>query len=251
MNGMLSPQDVLQGIPGWERASWSELEGGLTNRNWLVETNGRKAVLKVDASPRTAPFNARHVEARIQEAAAAGGLANSVLFVTDTVYLTEFVDGDVWTDEHLRSDENIRALAAALKSLHRLPLSGRAFDPLAAASAYLLDIGDADPVMAEHCMHTIQSLQQPQHLCCCHNDLVAENILMAQTLRFLDWEYAADNDPVFDLATIVAHHRLPNRQVDLLLDAYFDGDGKRWRKRLAEQEQLYEALYWLWRQSRP
>ena len=251
MNDMASPRDVLQGIPGWDQASWSELDGGLTNRSWLVETGGRKAVLKVDAFPRTAPFNSRRAEARIQSAAAMRGLANAVLYVTDTVYLSEFVDGDVWTAEHLQNDENICALAAAVRALHALPLCGRVFDPVAAASSYLPDIGDADPLLAKRCMDTIQSVQQPQHLCCCHNDLVAENILIAESLRFLDWEYAADNDPFFDLATIVAHHRLSSRQADLLLNAYFDGDGARWRKRLAEQEQLYEALYWLWRQSRP
>ena len=251
MNDLQSPQDTLQTIPGWEQASWSGLDGGLTNRSWLVEANGRKAVLKVDASPRPPPFNTRRAEARIQRAAAAQGLANSVLFVADTVYLTEFVDGVVWTGEDLHSDNNIRALAAALQSLHGLPLSGRVFDPLAAASSYLPDIGDADPIVAERCMDTVRSTQKPQHLCCCHNDLVAENILLAQTLRFLDWEYAADNDPFFDLATVVAHHGLSHRQADLLLDTYFDGDGSRWRERLTEQEQLYEALYWLWHQSRP
>ena len=251
MNDQSSPQEVLQRIPGWERASWRELDGGLTNRNWLVEVSGRKAVLKVDASPRTLPFNNRRDEARIQRAAATLGLANSVLFATDTIYLTEYVDGKVWSGEQLQSDDNIGALASALRALHALPLTGRVFDPLTAAKRYLLEIGDADPLIAKRCMDTVQSMQKPQHLCCCHNDLVAENILMAETLRFLDWEYAADNDPFFDLATIVAHHRLSNRQADLLLDAYFDGGGTRWYKRLAEQEQLYEALYWLWSQSRP
>lgn len=250
MSELSSPQAILQGIPGWERASWSELDGGLTNRSWIVEVDGRKAVLKVDASPRTRPFNSRREEARIQGVAAERGLANTVLFVADTVYLTEFVEGEVWSGEHLHSDENIRALATALRKLHALPLTGRVFDPLAAADRYLLKIGDADPLIARRCMDTVESMQKPQHLCCCHNDLVAENILMAESMRFLDWEYAADNDPFFDLATIVAQHRLPNRQADLLLDAYFDGDGKRWRKRLAEQEKLYEALYWLWHQSR-
>jgi hypothetical protein len=35
-----------------------------------------------------------------------------------------------------------------------------------------------------------------------------------------------------------------------LLDAYFDGDGKRWREQLQRQAGVYEALLWLWEASR-
>ena len=84
------------------------------------------------------------------------------------------------------------------------------------------------------------------NLCCCHNDLVAENIISAPEIRFLDWEYACDNDPLFDLAIVVAHHDLSERQAGVLLDAYFDGDGARWREQLDVQMRLYGALNWLW-----
>ena len=95
-------------------------------------------------------------------------------------------------------------------------------------------------------MVVIESMRHPGNLCFCHNDLVAENIIAAPDVMFLDWEYACDNDPLFDLATVVAHHELSNRQADLLLDAYFEGDGARWRRHLADQERLYDSLRWLW-----
>ena len=87
-------------------------------------------------------------------------------------------------------------------------------------------------------------------LCCCHNDLVVANIINAPETRFLDWEYACDNDPLFDLATVTAHHELTSRQRDTLLDAYFDGDGRRWRSQLDCQAEVYEALLYLWTASR-
>ena len=65
-------------------------------------------------------------------------------------------------------------------------------------------------------------------------------------IRFLDWEYACDNDPLFDLATVVAHHGLNDRQAGVLLDAYFDGNGGRWRNALTSQMRLYDALNGLW-----
>jgi thiamine kinase-like enzyme len=245
-----SPSSVLASIPGWQDASWQALPGGQTNETYLVEANGEKAVLKIDSAPRSVPFNTRFEESRIQKQAASVGLANDVLYIEETVYLTAHVEGRTWSPSDLAEDENLVRLAQALRRLHALPPTGRPFDAVSAARRYLDDIGDEDPVIAEQYVALIESTRRPGNLCFCHNDLVAENIIAAPDVMFLDWEYACDNDPFFDLATVVAHHELPNRQAELLLDAYFDGDGSRWRTQLVEQERLYDALHWLWAAAR-
>jgi thiamine kinase-like enzyme len=79
---------------------------------------------------------------------------------------------------------------------------------------------------------------------------VVQNIINTPETRFLDWEYACDNDPFFDLATVVAHHGLSSAQRDVLLDAYFDGNGARWREQLVRQAEVYESLLYLWEQAR-
>lgn len=246
MNAVLSPEDALGRIPGWEDAGIHELRGGLTNRTFLVESAGRLGVLKVDRTIRTSPYNARIEEARIQGIAADRDLANRVLYVDDTVYLTEYVDGAVWTRKDLDDEDKLVQLARALRELHALPLTGRFFDARAAAQQYLNKLGEAVAVKAREHVEIIEHLRLPQHLCCCHNDLVVSNILSAPHICFLDWEYACDNDLFFDLATVVSHHELSNQQAQLLLDAYFDGDGARWHSQLAAQVRLYAALHWLW-----
>ena len=241
-----SPATVLERIPGWRGASWSELPGGLTNRTLLVEKDGRRAVLKIDPSPRTAPYNSRRDEASIQERAAALGRANHVLHVEDTVLLSEWGEGEVWTRTHLGHHDNLRRVAAALREIHTLPLTGRTFDAVAAAQLYAGSLNASMSGAAEGHLAVVESAPGPMNLCCCHNDLVAENIIATPDIRFLDWEYACDNDPLFDLAIVVAHHGLSGQQAGILLDAYFDGDGARWRERLNVQMRLYEALCWLW-----
>ena len=233
-------------IPGWRGASWSELPGGLTNRTLLVEKDGRRAVLKIDPSPRRVPYNSRRDEARIQQRAAALGRANGVLYVEDTVLLSEWGEGDVWTRAHFDEDDNLARVATALREMHRLPLTGRTFDAASAARLYARKLDAALSGDAERQLAAIEAAPGPMNLCCCHNDLVAENIISTPGIRFLDWEYACDNDPLFDLAIVVAHHGLPGQQADILLDAYFDGDGARWRKQLNVQMRLYDALNWLW-----
>ncbi len=246
-----SPDNVIGDLPDWRGATWAELTGGLTNRSWLLEKDGRKAVLKIDDEPRTAPYNTRPAEAAVQTAAENAGLANAVLFSDRQVYLTEYVDGAAWDPGRLDRDGKIEQLASALRRLHALPQSGRSFNAPGAAKKYVLSIENPDKALVSVCLDIVRKTRLPNYLCCCHNDLVAENIITTPELKFLDWEYACDNDPMFDLATIVEHHELSETVAQKLLDAYFDGAGDRWQTRLAEQQRLYLALYWLWLASRP
>jgi len=222
----------------------------MTNQPWLVEANGQRAVLKIDRVRREAPFNSRRSEAQVQNAAVAADLAARVLYATDTVLMTEYVEGVVWSLNCLEDDANLESLALALKKLHSLPLTGRTFDAMGAARMYAKLINPAAAAKVSEYLNKIEAGPRPQNLCCCHNDLVVANIINTPSVRFLDWEYACDNDPFFDLATIVAHHKLTPEQSNYLLDAYFDGDGERWRDQLARQTDVYDALYWLWEAAR-
>jgi len=241
---------VLSAIPGWEDATCSELTGGLSNRTYLVEAGDNKAVLKIDDGSRSSPYNARNTEARIQTMAADKGLAGRVLYASDTVYMTEYLEGIVWSGEHLEDNTNLDVLATGLRKLHALQLTGRTFDATGAARDYIQRIDKADPELVSEYLRKVEAGPMPHNLCCCHNDLVVANIINTPEIRFLDWEYACDNDPFFDLATVVAHHELSSEQSDYLLDAYFDGDGRRWREQLVRQASVYEALLWLWEAAR-
>ena len=247
----MTPADVLADIDGWEGARVSVLSGGLSNHTWLVEKDGDRAVLKIDDQPRGAPYNTRRNEADIQSQACESGLANRVLYVHETVYLSEYVEGEVWSPDNLKDDAHLQQLAVALRKLHALPLTGRRFDAVGAARDYAQHARDADKRKVRECLGIIESAPRPQELCLCHNDLVAENIISTPQVRFLDWEYACDNDPLFDLATVAAHHALAWAQRRVLLDAYVGGDASQWHEPFAQQVELYEALLYLWQHSRP
>jgi thiamine kinase-like enzyme len=247
----LTPEEVLVDIPGWEGASCTELNGGLTNRTWRVTAGGKEGVLKIDDGPREAPFNTRCAEANTQNIAARAGLAPHIILANDGLFFTEFVEGVVWQRSCLEEDSNLELIAAALQRLHALPLTGRSFDAGVAAKRYVERIAGLDADVVQKCTEIISRMRRPQNLCCCHNDLVAENLITTPDLKFLDWEYACDNDPFFDIATVVEHHELSDAQVTKLLDAYLGGDGQRWREHLEKQRKLYLALLCLWMGSRP
>ncbi len=246
-----SPRAVLARIPGWEQARFSELRGGLTNRAWRVSVGERHGVLKIDVAPRAAPYNHRLAEQAVQTMAANAELAGPVLYADDTTYLTEYIDGDVWTAADLDVEENLSKLASLLQRLHALPPTGRRFNAVAAAQRYVEEIDAAASDTSLHCVNIVRTQHASHNPCFCHNDLVAENIIATPELRLLDWEYACDNDPFFDLATVVAHHDLSERRSLFFLDRYFNGNGERWRDKLEQQVTLYNAMLWLWYASRP
>ncbi len=250
----MSPEEVLDTVPGWEHAAWRKLPGGISNKSFLLEQDGRRAVLKIDASPRLRPFNTRAEEFKAQSRAASVRLATRPLHASETIYLSEYSDGRAWAPADLQDHGNLRSLAELLRSLHALPSSGRQFDAVAAAETYLADIDNERRQAADEHLSAIAHTPVSVNTCFCHNDLVAENILEADGLRLLDFEYACDNDPVFDLATIVTHHDLDQAAVEALLSAYFsdsyDTDRGSIHDRLAAMCKLYSSLCWLWAAAR-
>ena len=251
MTVTLTPEDILAEIPGWENATCTALNGGLTNSTWRVSAGDKTGVLKIDDRPRVAPFNTRCAEASVQNTANKADLAPGVIQADDGFYFTEYVEGEVWRRSCLHKDGNLELIAASLKRLHALPLTGRSFDAGIAAKRYIERVSGLGADVIDKCNAIISNMRLPRNLCCCHNDLVAENIITTPDLKLLDWEYACDNDPFFDLATVVEHHELSDSHVTKLLDAYLGGDGQRWRAHLEKQRKLYLALLCLWMGSRP
>ncbi len=244
--------EALAAIPGWQGARLARLDGGVINETWLVDDGGRRAVLRLDAEPRHFPLNSRRDEATVQRSAAEAGLATEVLHAADGVYLAVFAAGAPWNAKWLADPDRLMALGRRLRELHSLPLTGRTFDALAAAELYVrrLQGRDVDRAEVERRLATIRAYRAPANLCCCHNDLVAENIVSTPDILFIDWDYACDNDPFFDLATVIEHHHLSQRSAIVLLDAYFGGGGDAWLKQLGRMRELYAALAWLWEASR-
>ncbi|MDJ0698294.1 MAG: choline/ethanolamine kinase family protein [Woeseiaceae bacterium] len=239
------PREVLANIPGWESADIEPLTGGRMNRVYLVDGKFGMAVLKVDDTPQARPRNSRAEEAQVQSAAHEAGLAGRVLYHDERCYITEYVSGTAWTDADLRDPAKLESLGVALRRLHRIPAPARRFDALTAARGYAASIDSRSATVATH-LETIAGVRSRNDVCLCHNDLVAANIVSTPELRFIDWEYACGNDPLFDLATVIVHHGLDESHIDSLMVAYAGRDWQALKARLDEQSRLYTSLLWLW-----
>ncbi len=252
MSSTMTPAEALSRIPGWRGngVACTELKGGLTNRTYQVERDGQKFILRLD-SKHTDVFDLdRPRELTVLEQAAANGIAPKVIFsnVEAGILLTAYVAGRPWQPSDLDDHENLEALSVLLHEVHALPGCDSAFDSSGLARRYVENLTSHDELhtFGIRCQEIIDSIEESGVTCCCHNDVVVENIISASRLMLLDWEYAADNDPLFDLATLISYHELSDEKAKALLSAFTGGTSPELAARLEEQVRLYDAIQWLW-----
>ncbi len=253
---MMSPSDALSRIPGWDGKSvaCTKLKGGLTNRIYLVEREGQKCILRLDAKHTDVFDLDRRRELSVLEQAADSGLAPEVIFsdVGAGILLSAFIPGRTWEASDLDDNANLEALSALLHEVHTLPTCGSAFDASRVARRYVENLSSHYDLHAfgVRCQEIVDSIDRAGVSCCCHNDLVAENVISSSRLMLLDWEYACDNDPLFDLASLIGYHNLTEKTAQELLSAYAGGTDPALVEQLDGQVRLYDAIQWLWLANR-
>jgi len=252
----LSPDEALEMIPelAGTHSRWWAMPGGLTNRNYKVEAADQCFVLRLD-DEHTANFKLdRDTELKARNCACAAGLAPRVVFADNNhgILFSEYLTGDVWQAADLNETQNLVSLAELIREVHELPSLGVRFDASQVMRHYagnLIDSADLQ-AFAGRCQQIAMQTPVADSYCCCHNDVIAENIVVQDRLMLLDWEYACDNHPLFDLASVIGFHDLGAKQTDTLLSAYAGGADAILREHLDDQVRLYDSVQWLWLAAR-
>jgi thiamine kinase-like enzyme len=209
------------------------LEGGVTNRNFLVRFAGEDVVVRLPGKDTELLEIDRAGEKAAGEMAAGAGIGPKVVALLDDppCLVTEFVVGEPMRAEELREPEALAEVAAALRTLHsceeRLPVEFSAFRIVETYAARMAARGAEVPSSYEWAAaaaHRIEAvLVGPEHEPApCHNDLLSGNFIgSAQGVRIIDWEYAGMNDRYFDLGNFAVNNELDEGQEAELLAAYF------------------------------
>ena len=252
----LNAREALARIPGWELVDveFESLPGGLSNETYRFHYESRDYILRVDGEQAFVLRFDRTQEIRVAGAAYSAGIGPQVFYwdEDDRIMLREYVHGRVWEPSDLKDAGNLEKLAALLRKVHALPRSGIPVNLLDDAQIYLeyLDRRHGPAEFARTCREIIRSVPRSDTVVVCHNDIVASNVIERDGLILIDWEYASDNDPFFDLASIIGYHDFGESQIDVLLSAYTgraDPQDRRW---LDEQIRVYDAVQWLWLATR-
>jgi thiamine kinase-like enzyme len=212
------------------------LSGGITNRNFLVESDGStdRHVMRLAGNDTHLLGISREVEHAATVMAAGVGVGPEVTaFIRPEGYLvTRFIEGSPVSDERVHREDVLRAVADSIRRVHGGPAIPGLFVPLRIVEAYrALAMARGVRIPGEYELAAaigrrieLACLSSPVELRPCHNDLLNANFIDDGTrIRIVDWEYAGMGDPAFDLGNFSINHALTQDEDATLLAAY-DGD---------------------------
>ncbi len=256
MKALLEPEEAIKRVFGTGHGvlKWKLVKAGLTNHTYFIRHDGRRLVLRIDTEGAAILGLDRITELAVIQRASRAGMAPDIFFADPAAGLLvcEYLPGRALDATDLASPVTLEALAGVLRVVHELPECGRSFAASDAAARYVA-IVRSDPdlhAFALYCARSIATIPAAGHLRCCHNDIVAGNVIFDPAtngrLLLIDWEYACDNDPLFDLASLIGYHDMAAAPADILLSAYTGGADAEARDQLQLQLRLFDALQWLW-----
>ena len=227
---------------------------GLTNQSFKLITRKHAYVLRINAKHTDSFKIDRNQELIILENAITAGIAPEIIFKDseNSILVTLFIDKEPWVEKDLYDRKKLKLLAQLFRKIHSLPKTGFSFEPEVIADNYFSNLQSRPEYVdfGKKCVAFIEQYGSIEAQCCCHNDVVASNIIGFKPLFIIDWEYASDNNPMFDIASLSCCHRLKRSLEQAILDEYYDGHKNEQYEELLMQKRLYDAIYWLWLASR-
>lgn len=226
-----------------------DMKKGLTNCNYLLEMNHEQFVVRV---PRP---DAEHIVERHHETLALAAIQDANIDV-ETIYydeisgykVTRYLEGALTYGE-CQDEDKIEQVALLMKHFHGLQKTIQEdFDSLKRLQGYqshtkhpLFDLSEYRWIES-----SISHLHHPKVLC--HNDWVDGNILFANHRAYLiDYEYAADNDPLFDVMSFLSENEILDPVLrERFYQVYFDKITPQIRKELDLWENFHNYLWCYW-----
>ncbi|HYU63412.1 MAG TPA: choline/ethanolamine kinase family protein [Verrucomicrobiae bacterium] len=210
----------------------STLSGGLTNDNYLVESDGKRYVMRVPGQSTELLSIDRANEVFNTKAAASTGIGPKVLehVAGVDVMVLEFIDGPTMSARTLQSRQMAARMALSFHRLHAAPRFLHDFDMFRLIETYLGIVeekGVAIPEDYRDWLPTVREIERAVAVAAlpnapCHNDLLCENFIDdGVALRIVDYELSGNNDPCFDLGNTAQEAEFDQEMRAALCEAYF------------------------------
>ncbi len=237
----------------------SERLGGLTNRNYRIQSPVGHFVLRL-AGEGTGDYIDRKTEEHNARVAADAGVNAEVLYfdASDGTMMCRYVENSITMGvAEFRDMGRVRRAGAAFRKLHDC---GRAFESrfelFAMIDEYLGHIdrlgapvpdGYADVLKQSEAVREALA-RHDLPLAPCHCDPLAENFLdTAERMYIIDYEYAGNNDPMWDLGDLSVEADFGPDQDTALMNAYFAGSPPTFDTgRMVIYKAMCDLLWTLW-----
>jgi len=212
------------------RISIKELSGGLTNRNFLVETPDNKYVARVSSNSSSLLAINRDSEFINSTIAGQGEVGAQVLdyLPGEGLLLISYIQGKTYGATDVAS--NLTRIASSLRNLHSLKAFDHEFNMFTTQRNYLQIVQDHgfrvpegyldfEPLVAN-----IKSAFEVlfEGLVPCNNDLLPGNFIDdGKKIWLIDYEYSGNNDACFEIGNVWAEAFLPLEALEELVTAYY------------------------------
>ena len=212
------------------RTSIKELSGGLTNRNFLIETPENKYVARVSSNSSSLLSINRESEFINTTIAGKGGVGAEVLdyIPGEGLLLISYISGKTYGADDVAS--NLPRIATSLRNLHALEPFDHEFNMFNTQSNYLKIVKeqgfrvpdgyvDFEPMVAQ-IKKAFETLFEG--LVPCNNDLLPGNFIDDGTkIWLIDYEYSGNNDACFEIGNVWAEAFQPIEALEELVTAYY------------------------------
>jgi thiamine kinase-like enzyme len=210
----------------------SQLSGGLTNENYLVEANGQKYVMRIPGQSTELLSIDRANEVFNTKAAATTGIGPNVLEHIpglDALVL-EYIPGTTMSAEALQSTAMASRMADSFRRLHGSPRFLKDFNMFRLIEEYLRIVDEHKVTIPDGYRDRLPTIARIEEAVVkgalpavpCHNDLLCENFIDdGDDLRIVDYELSGNNDPCFDLGNTAQEAEFDQDLRAALCRAYF------------------------------
>jgi thiamine kinase-like enzyme len=235
----------------------SQLSGGLTNENYLVESGGQKYVMRIPGQSTELLAIDRANEVHNTQAAATTGIGPRVLEHIPglDVLVLEFIPGPTMSAKALQSKEMARRMAASFRRLHSSPRFLEDFNMFRLIEYYLGIVDQQQVTIPDDYREWLPAVARIEQAVAagalpsvpCHNDLLCENFIDdGSALRIVDYELSGNNDPCFDLGNTAQEAEFDQELRAALCAAYLGRDDDRQLARMNLFALMSDVGWTLW-----
>ena len=212
------------------RTSITELSGGLTNRNFLVQTPDEKYVARVSSNSSSLLSIDRGSEFINSTIAGKGKVGAEVLdyLPGEGLLLISYIKGKTYGAEDVGA--NLKRIAASLRSLHVLDSFDHEFNMFTTQKNYQKIVQEQGFRLPEGYLDFGSKVDEIKRamsvlfegLVPCNNDLLPGNFIDdGQKIWLIDYEYSGNNDACFEIGNVWAEAFLPIDALEELVSAYY------------------------------
>ena len=226
----------VESLNCWEHTIHCEpLEGGITNRNFLVKHGNEKFFVRLGIDiPEHGVY--RFNELAASRAAHKCGISPEVVYAETGAMVLRFINGITLEPGNLRDISSLKKVVPLLKSCHQqmplyLPGSSLIFWVFQVIRGYVNTLKESKSRMIQKLSrfleinHELEKTVGTIDLFYGHNDLLSGNFIEDDNrLWLVDWDYAGFNSPLFDLANLASNNEFTEGLERELLEMYFENE---------------------------